>query len=212
MKNESNEVNTAKNSKGESKKQKTALSKNTKLGIVLISFLAVLIFGVNLITASFSWFEPTPVSGDVIKIEEASVPLRLEKCKISDVFVGTQQKDGSISYTETSGAQSIAGKTRAFFKTVITNESEDYATNVSLFIAAFPETNANVSIAVTYPSNTYRTYSEKQTDLSIIRNATISNRVQGNAASGKLEVEWFVDNKSDSNISVDLSKLYVMYN
>ncbi|MBQ0098730.1 MAG: hypothetical protein KBS62_07380 [Oscillospiraceae bacterium] len=195
------------------KNQDKNKKKNNKFGIILVSFLAGLILVVNVITASFSWFEPTSVNGNSIKLNETT-PLRVEECEISQNFTGVQQTDKSIVYTEASASSthSVPAGEKAYFKTVIINNSTTADTNISLFINQFPGATGGVSIAVTYPSNSYRTYTTAQTDLGIIRNATITARQKGNASTGVLEVEWFVNNKSSSAVTIDFSKLYILYN
>ncbi len=196
-------------------KKNQSNKRNNKFGIVLICFLAGLILVVNVITASFSWFEPEVKHGDVINLSETSW-LRTEDCVITQNFLGSVDGNNhSIVYnTEIgkTGSQSIQPNNKAYFKTVINNNSEKYPTNISLYISEFPGGAGGVNLAVTYPSNTYRTFLSKQTDLGIIRNANVTNREKGNASSGILEVEWFVDNKSSSTVNIDFSKLYLMYN
>ncbi|WP_405356861.1 hypothetical protein [Ruminococcus sp.] len=188
-------------------------------GIVLITILAVLILIVNIITASFSWF--VPQEGKRMSYER-SFTVRSENCTMS-THIGeeyvyskpdhTDYPTGRIVYEENASTNSVtisAGE-RAYFRTIVQNSSDVlYPSNISLFIADFPST---CSIGVESPSNSYRSFSEAKTDLYIVRNAYVKTYVATDVdGPGKLYIDWFVVNNASSSKSVDLSKLYLVYN
>ena len=189
-------------------------------GIVLIAILAVLILIVNIITASFSWF--VPQEGKRMSYER-SFTVRSENCTMSthigEEYVynaSTNHKDhptGYIVYEENASTDSVTINVgeRAYFRTIIQNSSEVlYPSNISLYIADFPST---CSIGVESPSNSYRSFSEAKTDLYIVRNAYVKTYVATDVdGPGKLYIDWFVVNNASSSKSVDLSKLYLVYN
>lgn len=187
-------------------------------GIILIALLAMLILMVNIIMMSYSWFSPNVRKGTGMSYS-ADIQVRSESCTLVS-HLGTST-NGLITYdnatyntTYTVGANSIK-----YFKTIISNSS-DYSSNVSLFISALPtsvdggtvsssSTFTSFGLGVAYPSNSYRTYTTLQEDLYIVRNAYIEGKSDG--ANGEISIEWFIKTGS-STVTVDLSKLYIMYN
>lgn len=187
-------------------------------GIILISALAALILIVNIITASFSWF--TPQDGKRMSYD-TSYSIRSENCTYA-THVGTfwtyddTHKDhftGYIDYHESSTTedQYIASGDRAYFRTIIQNSPEvQYPSNISLYIADFP---SNCSIGVQAPSNSFRSYTEDQQDLAIVRNAYVKKYVATDVdGPGRLYIDWFVVNNSNAQKKIELSKVYMVYN
>jgi len=200
----------------------------TRRGVILISILAALILTINIITASYSWFTPKTVNGAGMQyVEEAYV--RSEQCSFS-TYEGTKRSVyqtghyidqidyGNSAVTSVSVA---AGETR-YFRTSIINADTKYASDVSLYFASFGQAGCNLTVAVTFPSNTVRTVSKAETDYYLIRNAFVkvhdANDVDG---PGLLQVDWFVKNNGSSAVTIKLgpesaggenANMYLMYN
>lgn len=201
----------------------------TRRGVILISVLAVLILMVNLITASYSWFTPKTVDGAGMQFVDTAYT-RSEQCSFS-TYEGTKRTTyttghyiDQIEY----GASAITsvsighGETK-YFRTSIVNADKNYASDVSLYFASLGEANCNLTVAVTYPSNTVRKVSSAQSDYYLIRNAFVKvhddNDVDG---PGLLQVDWFITNNAASgSVTVKLgpesaggtnANMYLMYN
>jgi hypothetical protein len=215
-----------------SRRKKAKKSRLTvRRGITLISILAIVILIINIFTASYSWFLPTVRKSTGISYQ-TDINFRSENCKMS-FFYGTRI-NGEMTYypigDSAIAAQSIdgdenndlviaAGKActvysgrKAYFMAEITNDSTDYPTIVSLFMSTFPASlsTGKVNFGVSYPSNTYRSFSTAQTDMHIIRNAYL-NKNDGNNDDCSLSVEWFVE-AVGQDITFDLDDIYLMYN
>lgn len=125
----------------------------------------------------------------------------------------------SVPAAVTSGGVTTPGK--KYFRTDITNQSSSYSSVISLYIFSMP---ANLAVAITSPSNTYHfvgTVADMQHDFGqdtwpdyfIIRNAYVKIKDENDAdGPGLLRVEWFVENRSSSPVTIDLNGLYLMYN
>ncbi len=200
----------------------------TRRGVILISVLAVLILIVNVITASYSWFTPKSVNGAGMEYIDKAYN-RSEQCSFS-TYEGTlrttystghyidQIEYGSSAVTSVSVP---AGGTK-YFRTSIINADTKYASDVSVYFASLGVENCNLTIAVTYPSNTVRTVSAAETDYYLVRNAFVkvhdANDVDG---PGLLQVDWFVKNNGSSAVTIKLgpesaggtnANMYLMYN
>lgn len=185
----------------------------------LCILLAVLILVITMTTVSFSWFEPDVQSGVGLQFKETTT-LRSESCTIKTykgvkITDSTSTKYGLVDYETTEVANGTAqiikeGET-VYFKTVVENTSEDYDTNVSLFLKTFTVNSNIASVGVAVPTNSYRTFSSNQNDLSIVRNAFVKKYVKTDSAPGELSIEWFV--KCDSGqVSFYPRDLYLAYN
>ncbi|MBQ6337395.1 MAG: hypothetical protein IJI50_09205 [Ruminococcus sp.] len=124
-----------------------------------------------------------------------------------------QIKYSKTALTGTSLSVEIpADNGRKYFKTEIQNNSKLYSSVVSLYIDSITP---DLIVSCTSPSNTVRKVSGSSEihDYYIVRNAYVKikddNDVDG---SGILTVEWYIENTTDSDITVDLSGLYLMYN
>lgn len=183
----------------------------TRKGVMLVIILAVMILVVNIITASYSWFQPIAETHNGMGYQ-SNTNLRSENCTFV-TYSGTKQSDDSIAYNEstpiTSNSYTINANTVYYFKTNIVNGDTKFPSNVSLFFESMP---ADTTLAVTFPANTVRsTGSASESDFYVIRNAYVKVNVSTDAEGpGLLEVEWFV--KSTTNTSLDFTKLYLMYN
>lgn len=208
------------NKKNSKKKAKVNNKKISRFGLILILSLALIILLINVITASYSWFNPDIFTGSQIKYE-ASYSLRSEKCTY-ETFLGhkvakpnsnsgTVQVYGNIEYntSPSTGSVTCDANSYTYFRTNITNADEKYASNVSLFISSFPGNSSGVGLGVSFPSSSYHIYTQNQTEVYIIRNAYVVQNDDEN--SGVLSVEWFVKNMSSSNVTVNLNDLYLMY-
>ena len=69
------------------KKKKTRRQLSTRFGIVLIALLAVTVLVVNLIVFSYSWFTPTPATGEGLALDTSS-SIRSERCTF-ETYQGT---------------------------------------------------------------------------------------------------------------------------
>ncbi|MBQ8860163.1 MAG: hypothetical protein IJ015_02355 [Ruminococcus sp.] len=189
--------------------------------------LAVLIVILGMTTISFSWFEPDIEEGIGLEFKE-DTKLRSQECtiatysgtkgnKITD-YKTTEVADANVTLEATSetvtaedGSEStVYTPVYAYYKTVITNPSDDYDTVVSLFLPSFVPSNGNSSLCVAYPTNSCRTFSEEQTDIHIIRNAYVPNNVATDSNPGQLVVEWFVK-CSVGSVTFNPSQVYLMY-
>lgn len=209
-----------KNSK-EKSKVKANNKKISRFGLILILSLALIILLINVITASYSWFNPDSFKGSQINYE-AAYSLRSEKCTY-ETFLGhkvakpnsnsgTVQVYGNIEYetSKSTGSVTCSANSYTYFRTNITNADNKYASNVSLFISSFPgSSSGGVGLGVSFPSSSYHIYTENKADVYIIRNAYVVQYDDEN--SGVLSVEWFVNNMSNSNVTVNLNNLYLMY-
>lgn len=182
--------------------------------------MAVLIVAISLVTATFSWFEPGVKQGVGLQFKETT-SIRAQDCTF-ETFRGTLNSDptnttgvyGLVTYS--SDAMSDLAVTAQegetlYFKTLITNGSFDYDTNVSLFLSQIIITNGSASVGVAVPTNTYRTYTTTQSDMPVIRNANVSYQVENEANKGQLSVEWFVKCESGT-VSLNPANLYLSYN
>lgn len=213
------------NGKSKSKK-KVMLTK--RRGVIIISVLAVLVLVVNIITASFSWFTPQQVQGAGMAYTEDAY-LRSEQCTFS-TYQGTKRSTSQsghyideIEY-DASPISTIsvpAGQTK-YLRTSIINADTNYASDVSVYFNSIGTASCNLTLAVTFPSNTVRTISSAQSDYYLVRNAYVkvhdSNDVDG---PGLLQIDWFVKNNGSSAVTLKLgpqseggtnANMYLMYN
>ncbi|MBQ2971356.1 MAG: hypothetical protein IJE16_02265 [Ruminococcus sp.] len=186
---------------------------------VLCVLMAVLIVVIGMTSVSFSWFEPDVKEGIGLEFKD-DTKLRAQNCSIA-TYSGTKGNKlttygtSPVANANVTVSATTAGDTStpgyAYFKTVITNSSEDYDTVVSLFIPSFtPAANSSASICVAYPTNSCRTYSAAQTDIHIIRNAYVPQNIKTDANPGQLIVEWFVRCDAGS-VTFNPSQVYLMY-
>lgn len=203
-------------------------SRTSRRGVVLVSVLAVLILIINIITASFSWF--TPKSQNAVGMQYIKTTYnRSEQCGFSTVSGSKRAayEDGMYIDQMNYGGIELhyydvpAGETR-YFRTSIINDDENYPSVISMYFASFGEAGSNLTVAVTYPSNTVRTVSGPQDDFCLVRNAYVkrkdTNDVDG---PGLLQVDWFVINNGSSTVRIKLdpestggayANMYLMYN
>lgn len=175
----------------------------------LCILMAILIVVIGMTTVSFSWFEPSNLSGSGLKFNTTTFVSSTD-CTIK-TYTGTKNIDDVIKYDdEISDSISVSSGETKYFKTIISNSNTNYAANVSLYMSEFEVTDGKASLAVIIPTNTYRSYTETQTDLHIIRNAYISKKDSEVTGAGELEVEWFVTCESGT-VTFDPSNLYLMY-
>ena len=223
-------------SKKNNKKAK-AKAAITRKGVILVALLAAMILVVSIVTFSYSWFEPQTVSGKGLSFQEDS-RLRSEDCsfvthqgEVVTAAMKTSDPDTYKTYfidqvryfdATVTGSVSVPAKVgdtpgRVYFKTDITNgigsfshTDGQYPSIVSLYISTMP---GNLTVACTYPSNSVRFVSSQQYDYYIIRNAYVKVRDDEDVdGPGLLEVEWFVENNTNSAIPINLNNLYLMYN
>lgn len=199
--------------------------KITRRGVILISVLAVLILMVNIITASYSWFTPQTVNGSGMQYVDTGY-IRSEQCTFK-TYRGTINTNYSAGHyidqidynTEITSESVPAGQTK-YFRTSIVNADKKAASDVSLYFSSFGDSGSNLTVAVTYPSNTVRTVSGEQTDYCLVRNAYVKvnddNDVDG---PGLLQVDWFVKNNGSSAVTINVGRMggsnanmYIMYN
>lgn len=198
----------------------------SKLLIPICLILAFLILIIGMTTVSFSWFEPDTKEGVGLQFNDSTL-LRAENCEF-ETFSGTlnntegtpeyglvQYEDDAISSANVTVSASGSGEnvtpSYAYYKTVVTNKNADKDTVVSLYLKSFTINSGSSSLGVAVPTNSFRTFSATQSDLHIVRNAHISYRVQNEARTGELVVEWFV--KCDSgSVTFNPGDLYLMYN
>ena len=218
-----------KNAKKDQKKNKSYKKRfdaiMARKGMSLVLILAVMILVVSIVSLSFSWFRPGERTGIGVGYN-AEIALRSENCAITTYYSNSigAASDGKIIYydeypypdsndPEASSTVTVPAGERVYFKTVIENLDVN-GTNVSLYISQIPESapGGTIGLGVATPSNTYHTYSAQQTDVYIIRNAFVHGYVADAEEDYFTVVEWFVRNNTASDITVDLSKLYLMYN
>ena len=192
---------------------------------ILCVLMAILTIVIAMTTVSFSWFEPDVKEGIGLQYKDEA-QLRDESCTIKtysgaynntpgSTGYGLVQYDGEVGTGDVTVSATTSGETTTpgykYYKTVITNRSEDYDTTVSLFLPSFaPTTGGKASIGVAMPTNSFRTFSATQEDIHIIRNAHVKMHVSTDANPGELAVEWFV--KCDSgSVTFNPSQVYLMY-
>ena len=220
------------NKRPKSKRKERFENLMARKGMSVVLILAVLILIVSIVSLSFSWFKPFSKEGRGASYS-AQISIRSENCSITS-YAGTavtSSSDGkmNIDYDAplTGNAQSVEvpANSIVYFGTKIKNNS-DYPTNVSLYISEFPSKINNASppnsftavgLGVATPTNNYHEYTTKQPasgamDPYIIRNIYVSVEDSANNDPGSTTIEWFVKNNSGSTVTVDLSKLYIMYN
>ena len=193
--------------------------KITRRGVVLISVLAALILIINVITASYSWFTPKSVAGAGMQYVEDAYT-RSEQCTFS-TYEGTKRTEyatghyiDQVEYSSSAitSATIPKGETK-YFRTSIINADTKYASDVSLYFSSFGEADCNLTVAVTFPSNTVRKVSKAEPDYYLIRNAYVKihddNDVDG---PGLLQIDWFVTNNGTGPVTLDLSNMYLLYN
>lgn len=199
-------------------------------GIVVVSVLAVLILLVNIITLSYSWFEPETVDGKGLKLNDAT-RLRSEDCsfetfigEVNDTFSDGHYIDQVLFEDDPLQDQLVANASQTkvtvpakngdtpgivYFRTEIQNNSELYPSVVSLYAHSMP---ANLTVACTSPSNTVRMVgSTSKSDYYIVRNAFIKTKDLNDAdGPGLLPVEWFLQNDTNSAIEIQITATYHM--
>lgn len=184
-----------------------------KILFPLCIMMAILILVIGMTTVSFSWFEPGTLTGSGLKFSQLTGVTSTD-C-IVETFKGSMNQNGMIKYDDKSVTGEITVNSTdeelVYFKTVVTNKSPKYDTNISLYLKTLSISGGSADIAVIYPTNTYRTYSVTQNDLHIVRNAYISVKNQAETDTGTLTIEWFV--KCDSgSANFNVNDLYLMYN
>lgn len=196
--------------------KKKSKDKSTKLlsgrrGIIIVALLAAMILIINVITLSYSWFEPQVKKGTGMNYT-ADLAVRSDNCSITGNYLGTRGVNGKLIYSTTiSNTQTIEAESIMYFRTVIANNAST-PTNVSLYISTLP---APVSgnaygLGVAYPSSSYHKFSSQpDPDFYIIRNAYIAEKKNDEA--GQLKVDWFIKT-GESAVTIDFTKLYLMYN
>lgn len=192
-------------------KNKKPLPRSTRLGLMLIALLAVMILVVSIITASYSWFLPKTQKGTGITYQ-TDVHFRGEDCTVTQ-FQGTKASTGEISYAKIDNPTtvSVTKGTVGYFMTTVTNNDTKYPTVVSVYMSQFPEAARSIGFGIAAPSNSFREFSSVQNDFYFVRNAFITPNDNSEAAT--LSVEWFVDaTKATNNVTIDLRKMYIMFN
>ncbi len=174
-----------------------------RITYALCILMAVLIVVIGMTTVSFSWFKPASKSGVGLSFS-SSDPIRSEDCIINTVVIS----DGSET-SQTSVSVPANGR-QSFITTITHGEDSEFDTNVSLYISSIGAEGADYCVGVVLPTNTYRDFTGAVTDLHIIRNANIP--AESKVSNGELKVEWFVDNKGESALNIDTTKLYITYN
>lgn len=184
---------------------------------VLCVLMAVMIVAIGMTSVSFSWFEPNIKEGIGLQFLETTT-LRAEDCAIK-TYSGTLNDTpgtkgyGLVSYSTveiSSGDVTVDAGSTVYYKTVITNSSEEYDTVVSLYLPTFTVNSGNGSIGVAYPTNSFRTFTSNQTDIHIIRNAHVVRKIDTDANPGEIYVEWFVK-CSEGSVTFNPGSVYLMY-
>lgn len=193
---------------------------------VLCVLMAILTIVIAMTTVSFSWFEPDVKEGIGLQYKDEA-QLRDESCTIK-TYSGSYNNDpdltgyglvqygGEVGTGKVTVSATTSGETTTpgymYYKTVITNSSEDYDTTVSLFLPSFDLSDGGQSsIGVAMPTNSFRTFSADLTDIHIIRNAHVKMNVSTDANPGEIAVEWFVRCDAGS-VTFNPSQVYLMYN
>lgn len=220
------------------KEKKKIQSLYTRRGIILIVILAVMILLVNVITASFSWFAPKdPVTNVGMKYERITNN-RSERCDFS-TYQGTIVESystgnyiGQINYDTQVTHVTIGPGDTEYFRTSIINSDPLYPSDISLYFASLGHTHdqsnpsdaatTNLTVAVSFPSNTVRIESGEKTDYCLARNAYVkphdTTDVDG---PGLLQIDWFIKNNGSESVTINLDEernggdyanMYLMYN
>lgn len=234
------------------KKKVDARRLPSRRGIILIAILAVAILVVNLVVFSYSWFTPSSVTGKGLSMDDQiavrsenctfetyqGVVVTEDMVKGLNGYNANDYKDyyiDQIKYNDVKISDNVeitiphattdseTGKTipgRVYFRTNIQNQDTKYSSVVSLYHHQMP---AGLAVAVTYPSNTYYYNESAYNDFFIIRNAYVKVKDQNDAdGPGLLQVEWFVENSSNTDKKIRVTRqtvgststewLYLMYN
>lgn len=196
---------------------------NTRRGVVLIALLAVMIFVVNLIVSSYSWFTTETETGVGLALDMKS-SIRSERC-IFETYQGTlvtadnwetgdnYKAQGyyidQVAYNNTKIADdAVITIPKATTKTengetVIVPGRVYFRTNIQNLDTEHPSVISlyhhqmlrDVGVAITYPSNTYHRTEDVYDDYFILRNAYVKVRDDNDVdGPGLLPVEWFVEN------------------
>lgn len=201
-----------------SAKQKKKRALDTRRGVVLIALLALVILVINLVSASYSWFKPQDVSNRGLEYSFTG-KMRSENCEMytyrGTLVTAANRQDGEyvgqIRYDTSPNIGSVnltGGGNIQYFKTEIINQDTNNASDVSLYISSL----GACTLAVTYPGNTVRTFSETQSDLYIVRDAYVKRKDNADVnGPGKLVIEWFVKSGT-SAVTVNPGNLYLLYN
>ena len=182
-----------------------------RTGVIVVVLLALLILAVNLITFSYSWFLPEIKKGSGVQYS-ADLTVRSENCGLSHTKGSVS--NGAITYNALTGEEAETKSIRVnansiqYFRTTVTNYDVN-ATNISLYIESLPAADNEYGLGIATPSNTYRTFTEAQTQVCILRNAYVKGEQYG--TKGQLAIEWFIKT-SGTAVTVDLDDLYLMYN
>lgn len=202
-------------------KKKTVANKErnkllAKRGIPLVLTLAVLILLVNVITASYSWFSPTSLSGAGMKFQQSD-SIRSENCSLK-LFQGTKV-NGVINYSEVSTNASVTGTSSDdpteglnYFRVVVKNADTVNASNVSiLFNCAI---NAGTTIGIMTPSNAVHTYTSNMAEKTVflVRNAYVKKLVSTEVNPGELYVDFFIRYTGSGSFTLSPSDLEILYN
>lgn len=187
---------------------------------IICLLLAVVILAVGIPTISYAWFEPDVKEGIGLEFKDTT-KLRAHNCTLQ-TFEGTMGNkvvnysnnpiaSGNVTVSASGSGENITPGIK-YYKTVITNSSKDYDTVVSLFLPLFTPSNGNgnASVGVAVPTNSYRTFTSKQTDIHIVRNAYVPRKIDTSANPGQIIVEWFVKCDAGST-TFDPSMVYIMY-
>lgn len=145
---------------------------------------------------------------DEVKYEDKS--LRQRQLDPQDSFNGYVTVPAAHSETDALG-NTISVPGRVYFKTEVQNEDTKYSSIVSMYIETMK---ANLKVCVTSPSNSVRRVgSEDVKDYYIIRNAFVKVKEETDAdGPGLLPIEWFVENPTDSAITLQIEPVEVTEN
>ena len=202
-------------------KKKTVANKErnkllAKRGIPLVLTLAVLILLVNVITASYSWFSPTSLSGAGMKFQQSDF-IRSENCSLK-LFQGTKV-NGVITYSEVSTNTSVDSTPSTdptvglnYFRVVVKNDDTVNASNVSILFNC--TINADTTIGIMTPSNAVHTYTSDMAEKTVflVRNAYVKKLVSTEVNPGELYVDFFIRYTGSDSFTLSPSDLIILYN
>lgn len=185
-----------------------------KILFPLCIMMAILILVIGMTTVSFSWFEPSSLSGSGLSFKHVTA-VNSNEC-IVNTYSGQMNAKGEIVYYDTAlssgngnNSVSISSDSTSYFKTVITNNNTSYDANISLYLKNLT-INTSADVAIIYPTNTYRTFTSNQQDLHLVRNAYVEAK-DTKSGTGEITVEWFI-RCAEGTASFDADDIYIMYN
>ena len=202
--------------------------KNEKGNLRVISHIAVLILATILVVGSTaSWYDRTPTSPGITNKLTYSQTANINNGSdiLIETYVGTND-NGIVTYDTTlASSDNIVAEPGAvnYFKTVLTDQSNDGDSIVSLYLKSLTCSNlsdGDIHIGILGPEKTYKSYDGNFVDGKYIVNTICIEDnvlVENNTSTANpktTEIYWFVETNvsADKKGSLTLGDLYIAAN